>query len=167
MHERHYISPQRCARGQVTVGALAANFSVASLFHNGSGQFLLALRYVFIQAGGSAQFNAGVAQGAIGTLSMTGVPVITGAAALPGQIFSSQQAGQGGTVDTLWGNSNTWGTVWTPEVPYCVLTPGMSFWINPIVANMQIAVTFFWEAVYRANILPPDDENLERLEAGQ
>jgi hypothetical protein len=163
----HFISPFRCARGFAASAALAANFSIVSLFHDGAAEFAIQLRDLFVPFAQTTQFQAGFFQGSIGSRSMRGVCAVAGERQLPGAIFTSQQTALSGTADWGLGNSNFEGPVWEHEFPLAVLLPGWSFWVTSTVVNVAVTASFFWEAVYVANIQPPTDENIEVLANSQ
>ncbi len=133
--------PRQAAFGSFLSGT-PTNKQSTSLFNNSTGEFYLAVRDLTIPLlNGSAAFIS-VQQGSIGSHSGVEQPIVASAAALPGQVFSSDTATSFNSA-WLYGNG-----AWAHDYPIAILPPGWSLMVQCRIGAQAMAVGFIWEAIY-------------------
>lgn len=157
MLKQHFVSPYRMAVGGASLSALAANYNGISLYHNGSGQFALMVRDFSVANSASGIITGGYFQGPLGTLSAQSSPLVTGEAAMPGQIYTQQQTTPFAPVSRIYQTGVGLQVTWNHDLPYAVLLPGWSFFLATGAVNIGLAAQFTWEAVFVGNLQAPAD----------
>lgn len=145
----------RQMRGLITQGAVAAQFSQLSLFNNSSARDLLAIIQVSATAGGAAEVGFSVTQGTQGTSGGLMSPIVTGNAAMAGQLFH-QTVGALPSFDF----EPTPGTLGQPfNTNYewlAILSPGWSGVFTLEVVNLAFTLSLVWQLVHPEEIVSDD-----------
>jgi hypothetical protein len=157
------INPRQLARGVVVSPTTILNMPLYGLYNNSTGAHALVVRDVRVNrtngtlAPGAAQAALPVTMGTTRGLTMAttvvGVPIVSGDATPPGQLFYFDDPADepydfsvnfNGPQDSMWGN----------PYPLAILLPGWQFFVqdfygvmNNNSSNGPNGVSFVWQAV--------------------
>ena len=138
--------PYRAARGGVPL-TTPAGFGTMALYNNANSQFNLLVREWAWQPGSTSGWGFGyVNQRLTGTPGVV-QPFIAGEAPPFGLVDYSSQAS---ALPTDWSfgiTTQNSGVMWQTEVPFAMIRPGWSLFIQHAVIAIAVAGGFIWEAI--------------------
>jgi hypothetical protein len=142
------LNLKRCARASLKSFGVAAQYAQVALFNNSPSQDLLLVRGIFVGFAADyppALFYIGGLQGAG---PIVGVPIVSGDAALPGQVtaYSTSTVPPADFYMAPVATQNS--SAWTADFPIAVLQPGISLVVSMIDPNLQVYAGFYWQAIH-------------------
>jgi hypothetical protein len=146
------LNLRRCARGSLKSFGNPAQYSQVALFNNSPAQDLLLVRGIFVGFAADyppALFYIGGLQGASPS---AGVPIVTGDAALPGQLTAYQTSTVPPADFYMAPVATQNSSAWSADFPIAVLQPGMSLVVSMIDPNLQVYAGFYWQAIHQNDL---------------
>jgi hypothetical protein len=139
------VNPRRCARGTVPEFT-PTNLGTVALFNNSSGAELLLVLAVALESTAQPLY-IGFTQQKLGTVQTTAGPLMSGEAMPPGQVTKLDTASA--LIGDVWTNSNIvlTSTLNSP-LPWAVLQPQWSFFIQDTGTGDPMGASFIWQAVH-------------------
>jgi hypothetical protein len=144
-----WFRPRQAARGYASPAAPANKQTI--LLNNSSGaEKYLIVRAFFVRQANNDDIGVGYVNGTLsGTAAQQG-NLFPGDGSLPGAVYTLDDATTRSYDFQITPSQNTFW--WQHDFPFAVLQPGQSLLLQDTTAAHAMAVAFFWEAVFPAEL---------------